>query len=128
MRLLIDVGSCFMMPSGWFECLFMYSGSSFGFLYGLNFPLLRSKVTSKKFSTCKFASAVIFKPNCSKHLWSSFLVLSAKRAYLFFMIANPSSLYRPMFYLPNFCPRLFNMKRPTSSGCCCPFLSKAFRH
>ncbi len=50
MRLLIDVGSGFMMISGWFECLFMHSGSSLGFLYGLNFPL-RSKVTSKKFTT-----------------------------------------------------------------------------
>ncbi len=26
MRLLIDVGSCFKMLGGWFECLFMYSG------------------------------------------------------------------------------------------------------
>ncbi len=44
---------------------------------------------------------MIFKQNCSKHLWSSFLVLSAKHADLLFMIANPSSLYRPMFSLPN---------------------------
>ena len=33
-------------------------------------------------STIQFASAVIFRPNCSKTLWSSFLVLSAKRADL----------------------------------------------
>ncbi len=75
---------------------------------------------SKKFTACKFASAVIFKPNCSKHLWSSSLVLSAKRADLFFMIASASSLYRPMFSLPSFCPRLFNMKRPTSSQISAP--------
>ncbi len=34
MRLLIDVGSCFMMLGGWFECLLMYSGSSLGFPLG----------------------------------------------------------------------------------------------
>ena len=59
-------------------------------------------MTSKKFTTRKFASAVIFKLNCSNVLWSSFLVLSAKRVDLFFIIANPSSLCRPMFSLPIF--------------------------
>ena len=65
---------------------------------------------SKKFTTCKFASAVIFRPNCSKTLWSSFLVLSAKRADLLLIIAKPSFLYKPMFFLPNFFPRWFKMK------------------
>ena len=51
---------------------------------------MRLKVTSRKFTTCKFASAVIFKSNCSKTLWSSFFVLSAKRADLFLIIARPS--------------------------------------
>ena len=32
MRLLMDVGSCLRMLGGWFECLFMYNGSSLGFL------------------------------------------------------------------------------------------------
>ena len=32
MRLLMDVGSCLRMLDGWFECLFMYNGSSLGFL------------------------------------------------------------------------------------------------
>ena len=32
MCLLIDMGSCFVMLGGWFQCLFMYSGSSLGFL------------------------------------------------------------------------------------------------
>ena len=50
----------------------------------------------------KFASVVIFKPNCSKILWSSFLVLYAKCTDLFFIIAKLSSLYRPMFLLPIF--------------------------
>ena len=36
--------------------------------------ILMSKVISKKFTTRKFASAVTFKLNCSKPLWSSFLV------------------------------------------------------
>ncbi len=34
-------------------------------LYGLNFPLLRSKVTSKKFTTCKFANDT----ELSKYIW-----------------------------------------------------------
>ena len=78
-RLLIEVGNCFVMFGGWLESLFMYNGSSLGFLKGLYFPLLRSKVTSKKFTVRKFPSAVIFNPNSSKIWWSSFLVLSAKR-------------------------------------------------
>jgi hypothetical protein len=41
-------------------------------------------VTSKKFTTRKFASALLFKLNCSKVVWSSFLVLSVQRANLFF--------------------------------------------
>jgi hypothetical protein len=40
-------------------------------------------MTSKKFTTRKFASAVIFKLNCSKVLWIPFLVLSVERADLF---------------------------------------------
>jgi hypothetical protein len=32
MRLLIDVGSCVIMLGGWLEYLFMYRGSSLGFL------------------------------------------------------------------------------------------------
>ena len=67
------------------------------------------KVTSRKFTTCKFASAVIFKLNCSKTLWSSFLVLSAKRADLCLIIATPLSRYKPTFFLdlpvPKFLPR-----------------------
>ena len=45
-------------------------------------PVGRSKVTSRKFTTCKFAPAMIFRLNCSKPLWSCFLVFSAKRADL----------------------------------------------
>ena len=60
MRLLIAVGNCLVMLGGWFECLLMYNGSSLGFLYGLCFALFRSKVKSKKFTTFKFTSAVIF--------------------------------------------------------------------
>jgi hypothetical protein len=55
---------------------------------GLNFRLPRSKVTSRKFTKRKFASAVTFMLNCSNVLWSYFLVLSAKRADLFFIIVN----------------------------------------
>jgi hypothetical protein len=68
--------NCLVMLSGWFECLLMYNGSSLGFLYGLRFALFRSKLTSKKFTTFKFTSAVIFGSNCSKILCNSFLVLS----------------------------------------------------
>ena len=101
-RLSIDAGSYLKMLGGWFECLCMYNGPSLGFV-------------SRKFTTCKFASAVIFRPNCSKTLWSFFRVLSAKRADLFLIIAKPSSLYKVMFFLPNFFPTWFKMKRPTSS-------------
>ena len=48
-------------------------------------------------------------------MWSSFLVLSAKRADLLIVNAKPSSLYRPMISLPNFLLRWFRMKRPTNS-------------
>ena len=67
------------------------------------------------FTTCKFASAIIFRPNCSKTLWSSFLVLSAKSADLhgFNNRQTRPSLYKPMFFLPNVFPRWFKMKRPT---------------
>jgi multisubunit Na+/H+ antiporter MnhE subunit len=68
MRLLIAVGNCLVMLGGWFECLLIYNGSSLGFLYGLCFALFRSKVTSKKFTTFKYTSAVIFRSNCSKIL------------------------------------------------------------
>ena len=91
-----------MMLGGWLEYLFMYSGLSLGFLYGLYFPLLKSKVRSKKFTMREFHSAAIFRSNSSKILWSSILVLSAKRADLLFLRAKPSSLYRPMLSLPNF--------------------------
>ena len=30
--MLMAVGSCLRMLGGWFECLFMYNGSSLGFL------------------------------------------------------------------------------------------------
>ena len=32
-HLFMDVGSCLKMLGRWFECLFMYNGSSLGFLY-----------------------------------------------------------------------------------------------
>ena len=92
MRLLIAVGNCLVMLGGWFECLLMYNGSSLGFLYCLCFALIRSKVTSKKFTTFVFTWAVIFRSNCSKILCSSFLVLFSKRADLLFIITKPSSL------------------------------------
>ena len=82
------IGYCLVMLGGWFECLLMYNGSSLGFLYGLCFALFRSKVTSKKFTTFKFTSAVIFRSNCSNILCNSFLVLPSKQADLLFIIAN----------------------------------------
>jgi hypothetical protein len=51
-------------------------------------------ITSKKFTTFKFTSAVIFRSTCSKILCNSFLVLSSKRADLLIIIAKPSSLYK----------------------------------
>ena len=92
MRLLIDVGGCIRILGGWLECFCSsYNGSSLGFLYGLCFSVVRSKVTSRKFTTCKFASAAVVRPNCSKIMWNSFRVLSTKRADLCFVIAKPSS-------------------------------------
>ena len=68
--LLIHAGSCLKMLRGWLECLCMYDGSSLGFLQDLYFPVVRSKVTSRKFSTCKVASAVNF-PQVYRHALSS---------------------------------------------------------
>ena len=62
MRLLMDVGSCLKILSGWLECLWVYNGTSLYFL------VVKSKVISKKFTSCKFASAVTFWPNCLKAL------------------------------------------------------------
>ncbi len=58
----------------------------------------------KKFTTCKFTSVVIFRPNYLKHSWISFLVLSAKRADLFFIIANSSSCIRRLCLCQKFSP------------------------
>merc|ERR1712032_769164 len=47
---------------GWFEYIFIYIGSSFGFLNGMYVSLLRSNVTSKKLTFMVFISVVIFSP------------------------------------------------------------------
>ena len=54
-----------------------------GLWLGLGLGLGKAKVMSRKFTTCKFVFAVIFRPSCSKTLLTSFLVLSAKRAVCF---------------------------------------------
>ena len=82
MLLLIAVGNYLVMLGGWFECLLMYNGSSLGFLYGLCFALIMSKVTSKIFTTFNFTSAVIFRSNCSKILCRSFL--HSKKSFSYF--------------------------------------------
>ena len=94
----MEVGSCLIMLGGWLESLFIYNGSSLGFLYSLYFPLAKSNVISRKFMTYEFASAVIFSPKDLKQLCSSFLVLSVKHADLIFRIAT----YPPTHTIPQF--------------------------
>ena len=38
-RWLIDFGICFMIAGGWFDWLFMYCGSLFGFLWGFEYAI-----------------------------------------------------------------------------------------
>ena len=40
-----------MMDGGWFDRLLTYKGSLFGFLYGVNLPLVKSNVMSRKFTS-----------------------------------------------------------------------------
>ena len=63
-------------------------------------------MTSKKLTTHNFASAVIFKLNCSK-VFSEVLFSFYLPNVLIYSLyqATPSSLYRPMFSLPNVFPR-----------------------
>ena len=102
MRLLIDAGSCLKILGGWLGCLntpttiglpirpqhiglpirFMFSGSKF--------ESICRKLRLKMFFTCKYSSAVIYRPNSLKILLSSFRILSPKRADLFLIIAKPS--------------------------------------
>ena len=61
--------------TGWFEYVFMYIGSSFGFLKGLCVSLFRYRVTSKKLSFMVCISVVIFSPNSSKRFTSLVFIL-----------------------------------------------------
>jgi hypothetical protein len=74
MRLLIAVGNCLVMLGGWFECLSMYRMDRHW--VSCMVCVLRcsdqSKVTSKKFATFKFTSAVIFRSNWLHKIFEQF--------------------------------------------------------
>ena len=57
--LFTDSGMFFIMLGGWFDLLCTYRGVFVGFEYGLNLPLFKSRVTSRKLTTFLFASIVI---------------------------------------------------------------------
>ena len=54
MRLSTEIGS-YVMLGGWLESLFIVS------LYGLYFPLAKSKAMSRKFTMCEYFDDKIFK-------------------------------------------------------------------
>ena len=54
-------GMFLMILGGWFDWLRTKSGVLRGLVYGLNFPVLRSSVTSRKLTTFLFASMVVFR-------------------------------------------------------------------
>ena len=60
-RLFIGEGNCRVIEGGWLDKRLIYSGSSFGFLYGLYVPLVKSNVMSMKFTFIRFACTVIFR-------------------------------------------------------------------
>ena len=71
-----DSGMFFIMLGKWFDFLCTYRGVFVGFEYGLNLPLFRSRVTSRKLTTSLFASIVILSSFLAKILQISFLILS----------------------------------------------------
>ena len=61
-RLLIDVGSCFIICGGWFHEVLTHSSWSFDFLHGLHVPSNKLNATSKKSTICKFVFISILTP------------------------------------------------------------------
>ena len=82
-----------MIEGGWLDERLMKIGSSLGFLYGLQVPLVRSKVKSRKFVHCWFICAVIFKPRLSNTRMMSLRTLSHSLPDLVLITAKPTSRY-----------------------------------
>ena len=92
MRWLMDLGTCLMMEGGWFERLLMYRGSLFGFLYGVNLPLFKLRMMSRKLTIWWLStSTVIFRPICLKTSNNLFLAISVSRPLVPGINAKPSS-------------------------------------
>ena len=66
--------------------------------------VVRSNVTSRKWTIFWFASAMIFKPRSLEIFIKSFRTLSASLPLVVFKIAKQSSLYKPILSFPNFFP------------------------
>ena len=97
----IILGIYLMMLGGWFDFVFMYIGWLFGFENGLKESLLRSNVTSRKFTTFKFVSMVIFSWNSSlNNLVIFFLRLSDRGPDKLRKQQRPSSRYNPHVSTP----------------------------
>ena len=89
----------------------------FGFIYGVCSPVFKFIVMSRKSIIFLFASIVILRLFSLNILQISFLIFSVSNGVLSH-IANPSSLYRPMF-IPN-CSSYESMYSPTSSHVSAP--------
>ena len=74
--LLIASGMFRIMLGGWLDLLCMYRGVVAGFENGLNLPVVRSRVTSRKLTIFLFASMVIRRLFWANILHISFLIFS----------------------------------------------------
>ena len=73
---LIASGMFRIMLGGWLDLLCMYRGVVAGFENGLNLPVVRSRVTSRKLTIFLFASMVIRRLFWANILHISFLIFS----------------------------------------------------
>ena len=88
--LLIASGMFRMMLGGWLDLLCTYREVVAGFENGLNLPVVRSRVTSRKLTIFLFASMVIRRLFWANILHISFLIFSIFWG-VWFITARPSS-------------------------------------
>ena len=79
-RLLMLSGMFFSSAGGWLPCRWTYRTLLLGFMKGLEDPLGRSRVTSRKFMVFLFASMVILRPLDLKILLPILLPPSTKKS------------------------------------------------
>ena len=112
-RLLIPSGMFFKMIGGWLDLMLTYCNTLFGFMYGMCFPVFRSRVTSRKLTTFWLASIVIRRSFSWNVLQMSFFIFSICLGVPLTM-PNPSSLYKPKDD-PCFACNSESMKHTTNS-------------